>query len=228
MVKLVILRHGESQANRDGVFTGWSDVALTDKGLAQAHEAGQAIKQTGIQFEHLHTSMLKRAIITANIVLEEADQLYIPVTKSWRLNERHYGALRGQKKAAVKAEVGEKQFKLWRRSYHTVPPLLAVPDQDPRYEPLGVTEPLGESLEMAYDRLMPYWQDQIAPRLLDGHNQIVVAHGSTLRALIKYIERIDDHDIDSLEVPNGEPIVYDFDAKLQVTDKQVLETESQH
>lgn len=222
MVKLVVLRHGESQANRDGVFTGWSDVPLTKKGIAQAHQAGKAIKQTGLQFEHLHTSMLKRAIMTANIVLDEINQLYLPVTKSWRLNERHYGALRGKKKAAVKTEVGEKQFKLWRRSYHVVPPLLDQPDQDPRYEPLGVTEPRGESLEMAYDRLMPYWQDEIAPRLLDGHNQLVVAHGSTLRALIKYIDQISDTDIDHLEVPNGVPIVYEFDTQLNVISKHEL------
>ncbi|MTV82370.1 2,3-bisphosphoglycerate-dependent phosphoglycerate mutase [Secundilactobacillus folii] len=223
MVKLVILRHGESQANRDGVFTGWSDVALTEKGIEQAHAAGKIISHTGIQFEHLHTSMLKRAIMTANIVLEEAGQLYLPVTKSWRLNERHYGALRGLKKAEVKAKVGEKQFKLWRRSYKVVPPLLEKPDQDSRYEPLGVTEPLGESLAMAYDRLMPYWQDEIAPRLLDGHNQLVVAHGSTLRALIKYIERINDHDIDALEVPNGVPIEYEFDQQLSIVDKKTLD-----
>lgn len=222
MVELVILRHGESQANRDGVFTGWSDVALTEKGIEQAHEAGQAIKRTGLQFEHVHTSMLKRAIMTANIVMTEIDQLYLPITKSWRLNERHYGALRGQKKATVKAQVGDKQFKLWRRSYHVVPPLLDQPDQDPRYVPLGVTEPLGESLEMAYERLMPYWQDEIAPRLLDGHAQLVVAHGSTLRALIKYIERINDHDIDTLEVPNGVPILYEFDDCLNVVNKATL------
>lgn len=222
MVELVILRHGESQANRDGIFTGWSDVSLTEKGIAQAHEAGRLIASTGLQFEHCHTSMLKRAIATAHIVLDEINQLYIPETKSWRLNERHYGALRGKKKAAVKAEVGEQQFKRWRRSYKVVPPLLTVPDYDARYAALGVTEPVGESLQMAYDRLMPYWQDQIAPRLLSGHNQLVVAHGSTLRALIKYIERIDDVAIDQLEVPNGEPIVYQFDTKLHVVDKQIL------
>ncbi len=127
-----------------------------------------------------------------------------------------------RKKAAVKAAVGEKQFKLWRRSYHVVPPLLDKPDRDPRYVPLGVTEPKGESLEMAYNRLMPYWQDEIAPRLLDGHNQLVVAHGSTLRALIKYIDRINDTDIDHLEVPNGVPIVYEFDAALNVTSKKSI------
>lgn len=223
MVSLVILRHGESEANRDGIFTGWSDVALTDKGLRQAKQAGESIAQTGIQFERCHTSMLKRAIMTANIVLEEIDQLYLPETKSWRLNERHYGALRGQKKEAVKAEVGDKQFKLWRRSYKVVPPLLAQPDHDSRYDALGVDEPRGESLEMAYQRLMPYWQNQIAPRLLDGHNQLVVAHGSTLRALIKYIERIDDVSIDQLEVPNGAPICYQLDGQLHVVAKKMLQ-----
>lgn len=221
MSQLVILRHGESEANRDNIFTGWSDVSLTEKGIRQAHQAGQLIASHAVQFDHLHTSMLKRAIMTAHIVLAEANQLYLPETKSWRLNERHYGALRGQSKDKVRQRVGEQQFKLWRRSYKVVPPLLDHPDQDPRYRSLGVTEPRGESLEMAYDRLMPYWQDQIAPRLLDGHNQLVVAHGSTLRALIKYIEQIDDQAIDQLEVPNGLPICYTFDERLNVTDKQV-------
>ncbi len=221
MSKLVILRHGESEANRDNIFTGWSDVSLTEKGIRQAHEAGQLIADNGILFDHMHTSMLKRAIMTAHIVLDETNQLYVPETKSWRLNERHYGALREQYKERVREEVGDKQFKLWRRSYKVVPPLLDEPDKDQRYVNLGVTEPRGESLEMAYDRLMPYWQDQIAPRLLDGHNQLVVAHGSTLRALIKYIEHIDDQAIDHLEVPNGLPICYTFDEKLNVTDKQI-------
>ncbi|WP_057877384.1 2,3-bisphosphoglycerate-dependent phosphoglycerate mutase [Levilactobacillus paucivorans] len=223
MATLVILRHGESVANRDNIFTGWSDVPLTAKGRQQALAVGQLVAKTGLRFGALHTSMLQRAIVTSNIVLEAIDQLAIPEYKSWRLNERHYGALRGKNKAAVQAEVGERQVKIWRRSFETVPPLLDHVVQDRRYDQFGPhTEPLGESLEMAYDRLMPYWEDQIAPRLLDGHNQLVVAHGSTLRALIKYLDRVPDADISQVEVANGEPIRYDFDDRLRIKRKLIL------
>lgn len=223
MVKLVIMRHGESEANRDRIFTGWTDVPLTEKGIQQAHDAGRLIAETGLIFHDLHTSMLYRAIKTAHIVLEETKQLYIPEHKSWRLNERHYGALRGQNKDQVKAEVGEAQVKLWRRSFKVVPPLLAQPDYDPKYANWQGIVPRGESLEMAYKRLMPYWQDQIAPRLLAGHNQLVVAHGSTLRALIKYLDQISDDQIDKVEVPNGKPILYEFDARLHILNKHYLD-----
>lgn len=223
MATLVILRHGESVANRDNIFTGWSDVPLTAKGRQQALAAGKLVAQTGLRFGALHTSMLQRAIVTSNIVLEAIDQLAIPEYKSWRLNERHYGALRGKNKAAVQAKVGERQVKIWRRSFETVPPRLDHVVQDRRYDQFGPhTEPLGESLEMAYDRLMPYWEDQIAPRLLDGHNQLVVAHGSTLRALIKYLDRVPDADISRVEVANGEPIRYDFDDRLRIKRKVIL------
>ncbi|WP_125574167.1 2,3-bisphosphoglycerate-dependent phosphoglycerate mutase [Levilactobacillus huananensis] len=223
MATLVILRHGESVANRDNIFTGWSDVPLTARGRQQALAAGKLVAQTGLRFGALHTSMLQRAIVTSNIVLEAIDQLAIPEYKSWRLNERHYGALRGKNKAAVQAKVGERQVKIWRRSFETVPPRLDHVVQDRRYDQFGPhTEPLGESLEMAYDRLMPYWEDQIAPRLLDGHNQLVVAHGSTLRALIKYLDRVPDADISRVEVANGEPIRYDFDDRLRIKRKVIL------
>lgn len=223
MVSLIITRHGESQANRDNIFTGWSDVNLTPKGYQQAHDAGRLIQRTGLEFTAVHTSMLKRAIITANIILEETDQLWLPEFKSWRLNERHYGALRGQNKKLVAQKVGDKQVKIWRRSFDAVPPLLAVADYDKRYSHLGVKIPRGESLKMAQKRLLPYWQDQIAPRLLDGQNQLIVAHGSTMRALIKYLEKISDSDISSLEVPNGEPIQYEFDSKLNIIKKTFLQ-----
>lgn len=222
MVTLMIMRHGESQANRDNVFTGWSDVNLTSKGIQQAQQAGQLIAASQIQFSDVHTSMLKRAIMTANIVMEKSHQLWLPEHKSWRLNERHYGALRGQNKAEVKKRVGAAQLHEWRRSFTTVPPLLTTADQDRRYEQLGVKIPLGESLQMAQQRLIPYWQDQIAPRLLAGHSQLLVAHGSTLRALIKLLENISDDDIASIEVPNGEPIVYEFDAQLEIKTKRLL------
>jgi len=223
MATLVILRHGESVANRDNIFTGWSDVPLTAKGREQAQAAGQLVAQTGLQFGALHTSMLQRAIVTANIVLESIDQLYIPEYKSWRLNERHYGALRGHNKDQVRREVGEQQVKIWRRSFAVVPPLLDHVDQDRRYDRFSpYLEPRGESLEMAYHRLMPYWEDQLAPRLLAGQNQLVVAHGSTLRALIKYLDRVPDADISQVEVANGEPIRYDFDDRLTVKQKLIL------
>lgn len=223
MATLVVLRHGESVANRDNIFTGWSDVPLTPRGRKQAAAAGRLVAQTHLQFGALHTSMLQRAIVTANIVLTCIDQLAIPEYKSWRLNERHYGALRGHNKDAVRREFGAEQVKIWRRSFKTVPPLLAHVEQDRRYDRIAPhLEPRGESLEMAYHRLMPYWTDQIAPRLLDGHNQLVVAHGSTLRALIKYLDHVADADISQVEVANGEPIRYDFDDRLNVLRKQTL------
>ncbi|MHA8137881.1 2,3-bisphosphoglycerate-dependent phosphoglycerate mutase [Lactobacillaceae bacterium Scapto_B20] len=222
MAILTIMRHGESLANAKNIFTGWNDVPLTTNGITQAHEAGQKIARTGVKFSDVHTSFLIRAIDTTNIVLDEIQQAFIDEHKSWRLNERHYGDLRGQDKQVVKQRVGVDRFNQWRRSFDAVPPLLTHRDHDYRYDRIGVLEPLGESLHMAYDRIMPYWLDAIAPRLLDGHNQLLIAHGSTLRALIKYLERIDDDQIDKVEVPNGAPIQYQLDAKLQIIDKQIL------
>lgn len=218
--ELVIMRHGQSVANRDNIFTGWSDVALTELGIAQALAAGTKIKATQIKFENVHTSYLKRAIQTANIVMEEIDQLWVPLHKSWRLNERHYGALRGLNKTTAKDEYGAKQIQQWRRSYYEVPPLLAT-TQPLRQYPNGL-EPRGESLAMAYHRLLPYWQDKIAPQLIQEKAQLIVAHGSTLRALIKYLDAVSDTDIQNIEVGNGEPIYYRFDPNLKVTEKKFL------
>lgn len=220
MVDLYIMRHGQSTANRDNIFTGWSDVALTEKGILQARAAGEKLRKVGIQFDHVHTSYLKRAIDTTNIVLETINQLYLPVTKSWRLNERHYGALRGLNKDQAKQDYGEWQVQQWRRSYTAVPPLLATIEAKRQY-PLHL-EPRGESLAMATERLIPYWQDMIAPQLRQGHNQLVVAHGSTLRALIKYLEQIDDADIMQVEVDNGSPIHYQFDEQLRIIKKELI------
>lgn len=222
MAYLVIMRHGESVANQQNVFTGWSDVELTEKGIQQAHIAAQALQKLNINFQHAHTSYLKRAIETLNIVLDDINQDYVNATKTWRLNERHYGALRGRIKRDVKEQYGVEQFNLFRRSYNTVPPLLKQHDVDRRYQRLGVQIPLGESLKMASDRLMPYWEDQIAPKLLDNQNQLIVAHGSILRALIKYLDHIDDSEINQVEVPNGKPIIYQFDHKLNVTNKKTI------
>ncbi|AVL00460.1 2,3-diphosphoglycerate-dependent phosphoglycerate mutase [Pediococcus inopinatus] len=223
MTYLVLLRHGQSEANRDNVYTGWSDVPLTQQGRAEAKRAGQLIEQTQIQFTDVHTSLLKRAITTADIVMDQIHQNWLPIHKAWRLNERHYGALRGQNKDKTREIYGVRQVALWRRSFKAVPPLLEATESDRRYVELGDIEPRGESLEMAYKRLLPYWIDEIAPRLLNGQNQLVVAHGSTLRALIKYLEEISDEGIDGVEVANGEPIVYQFDDQLKIISKKFLD-----
>lgn len=223
MVKLVITRHGESQANRDNVYTGWSDVPLTAKGIKQAQIAAQRIKNLNIHFSDVHTSMLQRAITTANLICDEIDQSYLPIHKTWRLNERHYGALRGMNKDDSKQQFGVEQVAKWRRGYSEVPPQLSKRDHERRYDRLGVQIPLSESLKMTQERLLPYWNDVIAGQLIDGQNQLIVAHGSSLRALIKYLDQIPDDQINSVEVPNGQPIVYELDSKLNVIQKQILE-----
>ncbi|EKK20065.1 2,3-bisphosphoglycerate-dependent phosphoglycerate mutase [Fructilactobacillus florum] len=222
MSRLVLVRHGESTANYTKTFTGWSDVALTERGRAAAFTAGQKLGRLQIQFKAAHTSYLKRAIESENLILEAIHQLEIPQYKTWRLNERHYGALRGQKKATVRQAVGDWQFQQWRRSYAAVPPQLDQVPRLRRYQMAGIREPRAESLKMASDRLLPYWQDQLAPRLRAGQDQLVVAHGSSLRALVKWIEEISDCGIDGVEVLNAVPIVYTFDPQLQILDKQIL------
>lgn len=220
MANLVIVRHGESLANQLNTYTGWSDVPLTAAGRRQAQHVGQQIQATGIQFSHVHTSLLKRAILTSYIILDEIDQLAIPMTKSWRLNERHYGALRGLDKDQTRAVFGAHQVARWRRSYTAVPPLLTAFSQARRYRLVPPkSRPRGESLAQATQRLLPYWQDQVVPGLLAGHDQLVVAHGSTLRALIKIVEQISDRDIDGVEVENGEALFYRFDAQMVVIEK---------
>lgn len=222
MVTLVMVRHGQSQANLDNVFTGWSDSPLTSKGIEQGKHVGDQLKKLNINFDDVYTSYMKRSIITANIILDKIDQLYLPIHKTWRLNERHYGALSGLNKAKVKDKVGAERLHRWRRGYTEIPPQLEHRNHERRYDRLGVKEPLSESLKMTLERILPYWQDHIAPRLLDNKNQLIVAHGSTLRALIKYIEQVPDDQIDQVEVPNGEPIVYHFDTNLRLIDKQIL------
>ena len=224
MVKLVLLRHGESISNKRNEYTGWSDVPVTPLGESQAHAAGRLLKSENIKFSDVHTSVLMRAIKTANIVLEEIGQLWIPEHKTWRLNERHYGALRGLNKDYTRQKYGKEQVALWRRSYYSVPPKLDKFDDDRRYAHIPHDLlPLSESLEMASARIIPYWADMIAPRLMAGKNQLVVAHGSSLRALLKYIERISDAGIDGVEVYNGEPLIYTLDEHtLNILDKKVL------
>lgn len=219
-----MLRHGQSIANQKNEYTGWSDVPLTALGEAQAHTAGRLLKNENIQFSDVHTSVLVRVIKTANIVLEEIDQLWIPEHKTWRLNERHYGALRGLNKDYTRQKYGKKQVALWRRSYYSVPPQLEKFDDDRRYNSIAHDLlPLSESLEMASNRILPYWEDQIAPKLKAGKNQLIVAHGSSLRALLKYLEKISDEGIDGVEVYNGQPIIYTLNEQtLDVLDKKVL------
>ncbi|MBS1005524.1 2,3-diphosphoglycerate-dependent phosphoglycerate mutase [Levilactobacillus brevis] len=225
MAKLVLIRHGQSEWNLENKFTGWVDVDLSEKGVEEAKAAGNKIKESGLKFDYAYTSVLKRAIKTLHYVLEESDQLWIPETKTWRLNERHYGALQGLNKAETAEKYGDDQVHIWRRSYDVLPPLLDADAEgsavkDPRYANLDPNiVPGGENLKVTLERVMPFWEDEIAPKLLDGKNVIIAAHGNSLRALSKYIERISDEDIMDLEMATGEPVVYDFDDKLNMTNK---------
>lgn len=228
MSKLVFIRHGQSEWNLKNLFTGWTDVNLSENGVAEAKEAGRKLKDAGIQLDQAYTSVLKRAIMTLHYALEESDQLWIPEVKSWRLNERHYGDLQGQNKAEAAEKFGEEQVHIWRRSYDVLPPMLSEDDprsaaHDRRYANLDPNViPGGENLKVTLERVMPFWEDHIAPDLLAGKNVIVAAHGNSLRALTKYLEGISDDDIINLEIPTGQPIVYDLDENLKVVDKKQL------
>lgn len=221
MYKLVLLRHGESTWNRENRFTGWTDVGLTEKGLAEAVAAGRLLRQEGFAFDVAYTSMLKRAIKTLWTVLEEMDRMWIPVHHSWRLNERHYGALQGLDKAETAARFGEAQVKIWRRSYDTPPPALEdgdarLEDGDPRYAdftPGGL--PRTECLKDTVARFLPHWHETIAPAVRSGKSVVIAAHGNSLRALIKYLDNVSDDDIVGLNVPTGQPLVYELDAALK-------------
>ena len=218
MHKLVLLRHGESGWNRENRFTGWTDVDLSAQGVEEAHAAGRLLKAGNYAFDVAHTSLLKRAIRTLNLALEELDQQWLPVMKAWRLNERHYGALQGLNKAETAAKFGEAQVLVWRRSYDTPPPPLAGDDpryeaRDPRYA--GVTVPKTECLKDTVARVIPYWESGIAPAVRSGKRVLVAAHGNSLRALIKHLDGISDADIVGLNVPTGVPLVYELDAGLK-------------
>lgn len=224
MVKLVLVRHGESVANAANVYTGWNDVPLTKKGEQQARDAGKLINQIAdFHPTHIHTSVLSRAIVTANIVADVCNFLYLPMTKTWRLNERHYGALRGLNKDISRKVFGSDQVLEWRRGFDSVPPKQGSPIIDRRYRLCDQhLMPRAESLHQTQLRLMPYYYDEVASRMMQGEDQLIVAHGSSLRALIKKIENINDHDIIKLEVPNAEPIIYTMDEQLKIVDKQIL------
>jgi 2,3-bisphosphoglycerate-dependent phosphoglycerate mutase len=219
-MKLVLLRHGESVWNLEDKFTGWTDVDLSGKGIAEAREAGQTLKKEGYSFDIAFTSVLKRAIRTLWLVLDEMDLMWIPVHRSWRLNERHYGALQGLNKADMAIKFGEEQVHTWRRSYDVQPPAIdrtdtRYPGKDPRYHELSESElPLAESLKDTIARVMPYWRNVIAPELQSGKHVIVAAHGNSLRALVKYLDNIGDREIAQVNIPTGIPLVYEFDGKL--------------
>ncbi|GHU00764.1 2,3-bisphosphoglycerate-dependent phosphoglycerate mutase [Alphaproteobacteria bacterium] len=221
MYKVVLIRHGESQWNQENRFTGWTDVPLSDKGVAEAVAAGKLLKEQGFSFDLAFTSVLKRAIKTLWLALEGLDQMYIPVRGSWRLNERHYGALQGLNKAETAAKYGDEQVKIWRRSYDTQPPLLEKadprhPSHDPRYADLAAAEvPSGECLADTVARAVPYWEGQIVPEIRAGKKVIIAAHGNSLRALVKYLDGISDADIVELNIPTGVPLVYELDGNMK-------------
>lgn len=227
-MELVFIRHGQSEWNAKNLFTGWRDVKLSEQGIAEATAAGQKLKEKGYEFDIAFTSMLTRAIKTCNIVLEESDQLFVPQIKTWRLNERHYGKLQGLDKKQTAEQYGEEQVRIWRRSYDTLPPLLDENDEfsahnDRRYAHLpSDVVPNGENLKVTLERVLPFWHDQIAPAILSGKRVLVAAHGNSLRALVKHIERISDDEIMSVEIPTGQPLVYRLDEQLNVVEKFYL------
>ncbi|TVL99505.1 MAG: 2,3-diphosphoglycerate-dependent phosphoglycerate mutase [Candidatus Brocadia sp. WS118] len=220
MYKLVLVRHGESIWNRDNLFTGWTDVDLSEKGVGEARQAGQTLKKEGYTFDTAFTSVLKRAIRTLWIILDEMDLMWIPVTRDWRLNERHYGALQGLNKAETTEKYGEQQVKLWRRSYDIRPPALELndprsPDRDPRYQELTKEQiPFTECLKDTVERFLPCWHEVIAPTIRSGKKVIVAAHGNSLRALVKYLDHISDKEIVELNIPTGIPLVYELEDNL--------------
>jgi 2,3-bisphosphoglycerate-dependent phosphoglycerate mutase len=219
--RLVLLRHGESDWNRENRFTGWTDIDLSAEGVAQARAAGRLLRAEGYRFDLAFTSVLKRAIRTLWIALDEMDLLWLPVEKSWRLNERHYGALQGLNKAETAAQYGEQQVLVWRRSFDVPPPALAADDarhpvRDARYASLSRAElPLGECLKDTVARVLPYWNGAIAPAIRAGRRVLIAAHGNSLRALVKHLGNISDADIMTLDIPTGIPLVYELDHALQ-------------
>ncbi len=228
MIKLVLLRHGESEWNLANRFTGWTDVDLTERGREQARQAGLALRENGFTFDCAHTSVLTRAIRTLWITLDHMQQMWIPVRRDWRLNERHYGALQGLNKAETAAKYGDEQVLIWRRSYATPPPLLDRNDardalNDPRYRALDAAQiPLGECLADTVKRVMPYWNEAIVPQLKAGQKLIIAAHGNSLRALVKHLDQISDEEILKLNIPTGIPLVYTLDDALQPVDRAYL------
>ncbi len=232
MSTLILVRHGQSDWNLQNRFTGWVDVDLSAAGVEEARAAGRALAEEEIRIDRAFTSVLKRAIRTLWIVLDEMDQMWVPVERSWRLNERHYGALQGLDKAETAAAHGAEQVKTWRRSYATPPPSLDADDPnhprfDRRYGNLAANElPSAESLAMTLDRVLPYWHEAIAPRLAQGETVMIAAHGNSLRALVKYLDGISEADIVELNIPTGLPLLYDLDRDLAVRSSRYLADEA--
>jgi 2,3-bisphosphoglycerate-dependent phosphoglycerate mutase len=221
MHKLVLLRHGESTWNKENRFTGWTDVDLTEQGRREAKVAGEVLKKDGYSFDLAYCSVLKRALRTLWIVLDELDELWIPVEKTWRLNERHYGGLQGLNKSETAAQYGEDQVLVWRRSYDIPPPPLEKSDErypghDPRYNDVPAAElPLTECLKDTVDRFLPYWHEVIAPQVKAGKKVVITAHGNSLRALVKYLDNLSEEEVLKLNIPTGVPLVYELDAHLK-------------
>lgn len=221
MYKLVLLRHGQSTWNLENRFTGWTDVGLTEQGVNEAHSAGTLLREGGYFFDSAYTSVLRRAIKTLWIALEELGQEWLPVIRAWQLNERHYGALQGLNKSEMAEKFGEAQVKIWRRSYDTPPPALELTDErhphfDPRYASLTPEQlPATESLKLTLERVLPYWHSDIAPAIQLGRRVLLVAHGNSIRALVKYLDNISEAEITELNIPTGIPLVYELDDNLK-------------
>lgn len=230
--QLVLIRHGESEWNKLNLFTGWTDVELSEKGVEEAKNGGKLLKEEGFSFDLAYTSYLKRAIHTLNYVLKEMDEEYIPVVKTWRLNERHYGALQGLNKSETAKKYGEEQVTVWRRSYDVQPPALKEDDdRNPAlqntYKNVGKQDlPLTECLKDTVARVLPYWECEIKPAIVSGKKVIIAAHGNSLRALVKYLEHIGDDEIVGVNIPTGVPLVYDFDEHFNVIGKRYLGDQS--
>ena len=228
MYKLVMLRHGESTWNQQNRFTGWTDVDLTEQGIREARAAGRLLKELGYSFDLTYTSVLKRAVRTLWLSLDELDAMWLPVVHTWRLNERHYGALQGLNKAETAAKYGDEQVHIWRRSYDTHPPPLDETHRlelaaDPRYARLKPEElPLTECLKDTIARVLPFWHESLAPAIKAGKRTLVVSHGNSMRAIMKYLENISDEDITGLNIPNGIPLVYELDADLKPLQRYYL------
>jgi 2,3-bisphosphoglycerate-dependent phosphoglycerate mutase len=228
MPNVILLRHGESTWNQENRFTGWTDVDLTDQGIHEAHQAATTLAQEGLSFDMAFTSVLKRAIRTLWIVMDDMDRMWVPVIRDWHLNERHYGSLQGLNKAETAAKHGEDQVLQWRRSYDMPPPMITpedprFPGHDPRYVSLSTNElPLGECLRDTVDRVIPYWHEQIMPQIQQGRRLLICAHGNSLRALIKTLDHISDRDIMELNIPTGIPLVYELDNNLEPVSHRYL------
>ena len=221
MVKLVLIRHGQSTWNLENLYTGWTDVDLSEQGVKEAHEGGRLLREGGFRFDVAYTSVLKRAIRTLWIVMDELDQMYLPVLNRWQLNERHYGALQGLNKAETAEKYGKEQVHLWRRSYDVPPPPLDNDDKrhprfDPRYSNVATADlPVSESLELTLNRVMPLWESEIVPSLKRGEKVLIAAHGNSLRALVKHLDNVSKDEIVELNIPTGIPLVYELDDELK-------------